>query len=278
MLNTHSIGLGLRQEFLYELLEVNPKPIDFLEIAPENWIKIGGKRKKQFEAYTEKYPFVLHGLSLSIGGSDPLNTQFIKEVKAFMDQYHIDTYSEHLSYCSDQQGYIYDLLPIPFTEEAVEYVSKRIIQVQDIIERPLALENASYYAAPDQRLSEIDFIKQIIERTNCKLLLDVNNVYVNSVNHGYDPKAFIQQIPKDKIEYLHIAGHYQKAPDLIIDTHGAKIKDSVFDLLNFTYETHGVLPTLLERDFNIPPLPELLLETDQIKAIQTQFIDEVSSL
>jgi hypothetical protein len=177
-------------------------------------------------------------------------------------------FSEHLSYCSDH-GQLYDLMPIPFTEEAVNYVAQRIRQAQDILERRIAIENVSYYAAPFQALSEIDFINAVLEQADCDLLLDVNNVYVNSVNHQYDPYAFIASLPAGRIAYMHIAGHYQESESLIVDTHGADVIDRVWDLLDFTYQTHGRQPTLLERDFNLPPLAELLNEVRMIRDYQS---------
>lgn len=249
MLDHQAIGLGLRQEFFDALLQ-NPQGVDFIEIAPENWIGIGGRRAHLLEKYREQFPIVLHGLSLSIGGISPLNIDFIKRIKAFMREHQITVYSEHLSYCSDQQGYLYDLLPLPFSDEMVKHVATRIQQVQDILECPLILENASYYAAPGQTLSEIDFIQAVVSESGCQLLLDVNNVYVNSVNHGYDPRQFIKQIPRDNIHYIHVAGHWQKSPQLIIDTHGEDVIDPVWQLLCYCYQTHGLFPTLLERDFN----------------------------
>lgn len=246
----------------------NPQGVDFIEIAPENWIGIGGRRAHLLKKYREQFPIVLHGLSLSIGGTAPLNIDFIKRIKAFMREHHINIYSEHLSYCSDHQGYLYDLLPLPFSDEMVAHVVKRIKQVQDILECPLILENASYYAAPGQILSEMDFIHAIVSESDCRLLLDVNNVYVNSVNHSYDSRQFIEQIPSDKIHYIHVAGHWQKSPQLIIDTHGEDVIDPVWQLLHYCYLTHGFFPTLLERDFNLPPLTSLKSELQTIKCIQ----------
>ncbi|WP_440994083.1 HvfB family MNIO-type RiPP peptide maturase [Cysteiniphilum litorale] len=269
MLDHQAIGLGLRQEFFDALLQ-NPQGVDFIEIAPENWIGIGGRRAHLLKKYREQFPIILHGLSLSIGGVSPLNIDFIKRIKAFMREHQITIYSEHLSYCSDQQGYLYDLLPLPFSEEMVKHVTTRIEQVQDILECPLILENASYYAAPGQILSEIDFIQAVVSESGCQLLLDVNNVYVNSVNHGYDPQQFIKQISSDKIDYIHVAGHWQKSPELIIDTHGEDVIDPVWQLLCYCYQTHGFFPTLLERDFNLPPLASLKLELQTIAQIQQQ--------
>jgi uncharacterized protein (UPF0276 family) len=190
-----------------------------------------------------------------------------------MDEHQIRAYSEHLSYCTDD-GHLYDLMPIPFTEEAVRYVVARIGQVQDMIGQRMAIENVSYYAAPGAELSEIDFINAVITEADCDLLLDVNNIYVNSVNHHYDPIEFLQALPGDRIAYGHIAGHYNEAEDLIIDTHGASIIGDVWDLLAKAYELFGVFPTLLERDFNIPPVEELLVEVQKIRDIQAKWDQE----
>ncbi len=260
----HGAGLGLRRGMLEQMQTLNQDSVDFLEVAPENWMNVGGRLGKTFRQFTERFTFACHGLSLSIGSPDPLDVTFIKAVKAFMDLHGIDVYSEHLSYCSFN-GHMYDLLPIPFTPEAATYVAKRVIQVQDILERPLILENVSTYASPGQEMSELDFTLDVFAQAKCPMLLDVNNVYVNSINHGYDAQAFIKALPSDAIEYIHIAGHLDEAEDLLIDTHGASIKPSVWQLLKLAYDIHGVKPTLLERDFNFPPMGELLTEIDQIK-------------
>ena len=260
-------GLGLRREIIDEAETADLSPVSFMEVAPENWIGVGGTYGKQFRRFTERYDFVAHGLSLSIGGPSALDTDFVKNVAQFIKQHDIKCYSEHLSYCSDD-GHMYDLMPIPFTEEAVHYVAKRIMQVQDIIGQKLAIENVSYYAAPGQQLSEIEFINAVISEADCDLLLDVNNIYVNSINHSYDAVNFLKQLPGERIAYGHIAGHYNEADDLIIDTHGADIIDNVWQLLEKSYQIFGVFPTLLERDFNIPAIPELLTEVKQISSIQ----------
>lgn len=252
---------------LPQLLESMPASIDFFEVAPENWIPFGGKLQKQFRQLTEQQRFICHGLSLSIGSPDPLDVIFLKQVKQFLREHKIALYSEHLSYCSGG-GHLYDLMPIPFTQEAVHYVAKRIRQVQDILEQPLILENVSYYAAPGQQMSEQDFTLAVLAEADCQLLLDVNNIYVNSVNHGYNAEAFLQAMPSARIAYYHIAGHFKQAEDLLIDTHGAAVIDPVWQLLAKAYQQHGVKPTLLERDFNIPDLAELGRELAQIKALQ----------
>ena len=266
------VGLGLRREMLDELLEHVPKQIDFLEVAPENWLKLGGRFKKQFKTLTDANNFVCHGLSLSIGSPEPLDIEFIKSLKVFFDQHNIKMFSEHLSYCSGQ-GHMYDLMPIPFTEEAIAHVAPRIKQVQDILERPIAMENVSYYGAPGQELSELEFTTEILEQADCKLLLDVNNIYVNSINHGYDANTFLAGLPTKRIAYGHVAGHYNEANDLIVDTHGADVIDPVWELLDKAYKVHGVFPTLLERDFNIPEINVLTKELDIIIQLQQKYLN-----
>jgi len=266
--NIGMIGLGLRSEFLGSLLNYENKPVDFLEVAPENWIGIGGKRLNYFKSYSEIYPIICHGLSLSIGGPKPIDINFLKKLKTFFKEFNISFYSEHLSFCSDFNGHMYDLMPMPFTEEAINFISKRIIQVQDILERSLALENVSYYTNALGDMSEIEFINAILNETGCSLLLDINNVYANSINHNYDPNDFLEQIPKEKISYFHIAGHWQKDKNLIIDTHGDDVSAPVWNLLEFAYKKFGIVPTLLERDNDVPDISILLKETDIIKKIQ----------
>ncbi len=263
----HHTGLGLRRSFLTEIVDTPPENVNFYEVAPENWITIGGKLGKQFRALTERFDFVCHGLSLSIGSTDPLDEKFVHDVKGFMHQHKIKFYSEHLSYCS-HQGHLYDLMPIPFTSEAVTHVANRIQRVQDILEQKIAIENVSYYAAPGQEMDEIDFFNAVIDEADCDVLIDVNNIYVNSINHGYDAETFLRSIPSDRIAYAHIAGHYVEADDFLIDTHGADVIDPVWKLLAKAYELYGVFPTLLERDFNIPSLDILLKEVDTIRSIQ----------
>jgi len=267
----HGAGLGLRRGQLMKSLEKQTTvQVNFMEVAPENWIGLGGSLGKRFRKFTERYPFSCHGLSLNIGGPAPLDEIFLQQLKQFLATHQIRCYSEHLSYCADQ-GHLYDLMPIPFTEEAIYYVAARIRQIQDILEQRIAIENVSYYAAPGQEMEEIDFIKGVLEEADCDLLLDVNNIYVNSINHGYDAEAFLKALPGERIAYGHIAGHYNEAQDLIVDTHGADIIDSVWQLLEVAYESFGVFPTLLERDFNIPPLATLLNEVDVIAKIQAKW-------
>lgn len=260
-------GLGLRRSLLKSLDTITPSDIQFMEIAPENWIGIGGRLKKQLRSYTERFPFVCHGLSLSIGSPAPLNTELLYAIKDFLSEHHIRYYSEHLSYSSDS-GQLYDLLPIPFTEEAVNYVAGRIQQAQDILGQRIAIENASYYCAPQQEMTESEFINAVIKKADCALLLDVNNVYVNSVNHNYDAIEFLKNLPGARTAYIHIAGHYKESENLRVDTHGANVIPDVWELLQIAYKQFGIKPTLLERDFNIPPISELLNELNLIRQYQ----------
>ncbi len=262
-------GLGLRRGLMDELKAALPAQVDFMEIAPENWMRMGGRLAKSLREFTERYDFLCHGLSLSLGSPDPLDEDFIRDVGAFLRTHNIKAYSEHLSYCG-AGGHMYDLMPIPFTTESVRYVSERIQRVQDILGQRLIIENVSAYAEPGKRMEEIEFVTDILKSADCDLLLDVNNVFVNSRNHGGDPYEYIAAMPTERIRYCHIAGHFEEADDLLVDTHGMTVKDDVWRLLEFTYQQHGVIPTLLERDFNFPPLSELLQEVDRIHAIQDQ--------
>ncbi|PCI21951.1 MAG: hypothetical protein COB62_02285 [Piscirickettsiaceae bacterium] len=263
-------GLGLRRAFIGPLSEKPATNVDFYECVPENWIRFGGQYGKQFRAITERFPFVSHGLSLSLGSPDPLDVDFVRDIRDFLKQHQIKIYTEHLTYCSDG-GHMYDLMPIPFTEEAVDYVAARIIQVQDILGQQIAIENASYYAAPGKEMDEIDFINAVLEKADCKLLIDINNIYVNSVNHKYNAEEFMKQLPGERISYAHIAGHYHESEDIIIDSHGTTVIDPVWRLLDSAYKHFGVFPTLLERDLNIPPLADLLDEVDLIHQAQMNY-------
>jgi hypothetical protein len=261
-------GLGLRRGLIDALMENPPAEIDFMEVAPENWIRVGGKLGKKFRFFTERYPFLLHGLSLSIGGPAALDESLLLDIKTFMNEHGIQSYSEHLSYCGDD-GHLYDLMPIPFTDDAVSYVAARIRRAQDILERRMAIENVSYYAPADTSLSEIDFIRAVLEEADCDLLLDINNIVVNSINHNYDAREFLLAMPKERLRYFHQAGHYVEAEDLRIDTHGAAVGDAAWSLLAEAYAHFGPVPTLLERDFNFPPVEQLLGEVRRIKTMQS---------
>ncbi len=260
-------GLGLRRPLADKLMAHPPSDIDFMEIAPENWIHVGGALGKKLRFFTERYPFLIHGLSLSIGSPAPLDEQLVRDIKEFMAEHNILMYSEHLSYCGDD-GHLYDLMPIPFTDDAVKYVAGRVQRVQDILEQRIALENVSYYAPTDSSMSEKDFLLAVLEEADCDLMLDINNIVVNSINHEYDTGDFLRDMPAERIRYFHIAGHHVEAPDLRIDTHGSAVDDQSWQLLSDAYDLFGPVPTLLERDFNFPPIDELLGEVRRIRQLQ----------
>ena len=269
--NLRGAGLGFRRDHLVALEQQVPDCIDFFEIAPENWIGTDPSSAKRLRAFTERFPFVCHGLSLSLGGLTPLNTDLLGKIKHFMREHHIPLYTEHLSWCSDH-GQLYDLLPIPFTADAIKHTVARIRQTQDILGQQIGIENASFYLqAPISEMDEATFINAVLTEADCLLHLDVNNVYVNSVNHTYDPYEFLRKLPKERVVYIHTAGHYQQAPNLLIDTHGAPVIDPVWALLDFTYAEFGVFPTLLERDYHIPPLEELVPEVQHIASLQRKY-------
>lgn len=265
-------GLGLRRTLMGPLTSWEGPLPAFLEVAPENWMGVGGRLGRSFRAYTERYPFACHGLSLSLGSTDPLDFDFLDALRKFLRLHGVRCYSEHLSYCSDR-GHLYDLMPIPFTAEAVHHVAGRIRQVQDRLGQRIAIENVSYYAAPARELTELEFLNAVLEEADCDLLLDVNNVYVNSINHGYDAEGFLDGIPGERIRYGHVAGHFVAAEDLLVDTHGAAVVDPVWRLLAAAYERFGCFPTLLERDFNLPPLATLMTELGQLAGVQAAAVE-----
>ncbi|MCX8081530.1 MAG: DUF692 domain-containing protein [Bacteroidia bacterium] len=264
------VGLGFRKDFAEEFLEKNFPTPDFIELAPENWIGMGGYWKKILDRAADRFKIFTHGLSLSIGSPDPLDIPYIRKIKKFLDDYQITLYSEHLSYSQCDNAHLYDLLPIPFTEDAVRHIVPRIKTVQDILERPLILENVSYYTPVAAEIPEHEFITAIIRESGCCMLLDVNNVFVNAFNHGYDAHEFILKLPLDKVAYIHIAGHEKVSDDLIIDTHGQDVIPPVYELLDYTLKFIKPVPVLLERDFNIPELDELDNELQMIRNIYSK--------
>ena len=291
-------GLGYRRDLADDFLNLSSNnAIQFMEIAPENWVKMGGAARYKFDQAAEKYPLAVHGLSLSLGGQAPLDRELLKNTKALMTQYNSTFFSEHLSYC-ECEGHLYDLLPMPFTEEAVKHVAQRIRYVQDFLELQISLENTSYYLhSPTSTMNEVEFLNAIAQEADCGIHLDVNNIYVNGVNHGLlDPYVFLDQVDVKRVNYIHIAGHdeehsaaqvvedlegesfnkikgaYRHLPELLIDTHGEAVKGTVWDLLEYAYQRLPVIPpTLLERDFNFPPFAELYAEVEHIAQLQQKY-------
>lgn len=291
-------GLGYRRDLADDFLNLSSNnAIQFMEVAPENWVKMGGAARYKFDQAAEKYPLAVHGLSLSLGGQAPLDRELLKNTKALMAQYNSTFFSEHLSYC-ECEGHLYDLLPMPFTEEAVKHVAQRIRYVQDFLELQISLENTSYYLhSPTSTMNEVEFLNAIAQEADCGIHLDVNNIYVNGVNHGLlDPYVFLDQVDVKRVNYIHIAGHdeehsaaqvvedlegesfnkikgaYRHLPELLIDTHGEAVKGTVWDLLEYAYQRLPVIPpTLLERDFNFPPFAELYAEVEHIAQLQQKY-------
>jgi uncharacterized protein (UPF0276 family) len=261
------IGLGYRRDFAEEFLKGDNIKPDFIEFAPENWMEIGGYWKKQLDMIVEKYPIFSHGLSLSIGSPEPLDMDFLKKLKKFLNENNIKIYSEHLSFAKCDNAHLYDLLPVPFRHDAVKHIAKRVHQVQDFLEREIVLENVSYYTEVAAEMDEATFINNVVKESGCGLLLDVNNVYVNAFNHKYDAREFIEKLPLENVRYIHMAGHQQVSDDLIIDTHGEAIIDPVYDLFEFTLSKIEPVPVLLERDFNIPEMEELQGEMGHLRKI-----------
>ncbi|WP_019520442.1 HvfB family MNIO-type RiPP peptide maturase [Faucicola boevrei] len=285
----HGAGLGFRRELIHELRQADLSDVDFFEVSPENWMTsqglMGGRFNAMLKEFTERFNFSCHGLSLSIGGSGELNVPFVKNIAKFLDYHNIALFTEHLAWCSDTQGHLYDLFPVACTDEAVMWVASRIKQIQDILGRQIAIENASYYYQPKiSTLSDSEFITCIVQEADCLLHLDVNNIYVNSQNFGFDAKNYLQSLPLERTCYLHIAGHYQDN-DLLIDTHGNAVIDPVWGLLDHAYaliyqktqKNPCLLPTCLERDFNFPPLTDLLDEVKIIHQKQHGFCEQSAS-
>lgn len=259
-------GLGLRRDFIDELALTHERP-DWLEITPENWFFTPHRYQNTFEQMMGEYAVIAHGVSLSIGSPEPVDKSFLMQMKAFLDRYNIAHYSEHLSFSSLAGKQTYELLPLPMTKAMIEHLAGKITQVQDILQRPLILENASYYISPYSEMAEVDFLCEVLERSNTKLLLDVNNVYVNSVNHAFDPDVYISHIPPSRVAYMHIAGHLEyPEEELLLDTHGEAVCENVWDLLERTLKTHRA-PVMIERDNNIPPLHELMEEFKTLQSI-----------
>ena len=291
-------GLGYRRDLADDFLNLSSNnAIQFMEVAPENWVKMGGAARYKFDQAAERYPLAVHGLSLSLGGQAPLDRELLKNTKALMTQYNSTFFSEHLSYC-ECEGHLYDLLPMPFTEEAVKHVAQRIRYVQDFLGLQISLENTSYYLhSPTSTMNEVEFLNAIAQEADCGIHLDVNNIYVNGVNHGLlDPYIFLDQVDVKRVNYIHIAGHdeehsaaqvvedlegesfnkikgaYRHLPELLIDTHGEAVKGTVWDLLEYAYQRLPVIPpTLLERDFNFPPFAELYAEVEHIAQLQQRY-------
>jgi uncharacterized protein len=272
------VGLGLRRAHFDALLNDLPPEIEWFEVAPENYMDIGGRLYKDFCELASKRPVRTHSVAMSLGSLDPLNRIFLKQLKEFIRKHKVPFHSDHICFSSFKGVQFDDLLPLPFTWEAVKHIAKRIRQAQDILEVPLAVENASYYCPSGAaEMTEPEFISAVLEEADCGLLLDVNNIYVNSINHRFDPENFLQQMPLDRIVYVHIAGHYQKRSNFILDTHGAEIIDPVWKILDRLCQLKPQASVIIERDNNIPPLEELRPELEMAHRLVRQYNKRVKN-
>jgi len=230
----------------------------------------GGRFPAALAACAERWPIVTHGLTMSLGGRDPLAADYLRTLRSFARDVKTPWHSDHLCFGIVDGVALHDLLPLPFTEEAADHVAARVVEAERALEVPMAVENISYYASPDAHergMDEADFARAVVERASCSLLLDVNNVYVNSKNHGFDPREMIAKMPLDRVVQIHVAGHDESDPELVIDTHAEPLKNEVYDLLAFTLARTGPVPVLLERDDNFPPWEELCAEVKRLDAI-----------
>ena len=259
-------GLGLRSAYYQQILEQSPD-VDWFEVVSENFMVQGGKALYYLDAIAERYPLVMHGVSLSIGGPHALDPDYLKKLKQLADRVKPAWVSDHLCWSRGNAHQLHDLLPLPYTAESLEYIAGRVSQVQDVLQRPLVLENvSSYVRAASDEFSEWEFLAALSRESGCELLLDVNNVYVSSRNHGFDPWAFIQGLPAEKVRQLHLAGHNDYG-DYVIDTHDHPVSDPVWALYQRTLEHIGPVATLLERDDHFPPFEELLAELHKAREL-----------
>ena len=259
-------GLGLRSAYYQQILEQSPD-VDWFEVVSENFMVQGGKALYYLDAIAERYPLVMHGVSLSIGGPHALDPDYLKQLKQLADRVKPAWISDHLCWSRGNAHQLHDLLPLPYTAESLEYIAGRVAQVQDVLQRPLVLENvSSYVRAASDDFTEWEFLAALSRVSGCELLLDVNNVYVSSRNHGFDPWTFIESLPKDKVRQLHLAGHSDYG-DYVIDTHDHPVSDPVWALYQRTLEHFGPVATLLERDDHFPPFEELLDELQKAREL-----------
>ncbi len=259
-------GLGLRSTYYQQILQQSPD-VDWFEVVSENFMVQGGKALYYLDAIAERYPLVMHGVSLSIGGPHALDPDYLKQLKQLADRVKPAWISDHLCWSRGNAHQLHDLLPLPYTAESLEYIAGRVAQVQDVLQRPLVLENvSSYVRAASDDFTEWEFLAALTRVSGCELLLDVNNVYVSSRNHGFDPWTFIQSLPKDKVRQLHLAGHSDYGA-YVIDTHDHPVSDPVWALYQRTLEHFGPVATLLERDDHFPPFEELLDELQKAREL-----------
>ena len=269
------VGLGLRWDFLEEVVDGPPLPIDFFEVSPENYMRRGGYYPEQLEKLAERYPLVTHGLTLSIGAESALDAVYLRELSVEVARTRSPFHSDHLCFSSLGPRSLHELLPLQHSRQNAERVASRARQMSDRLGVPFALENITYYVHPGRaELSELDFLNGVLARSEVGLLLDVNNVYVNSLNHGFDARAFIAGLDLSRVMEIHVAGHTRRPSGLVLDTHGAPVADPVLSLLDFTLRRTGPVPVLLERDNDVPPLANLLTELASLRAVYDAALGE----
>jgi uncharacterized protein (UPF0276 family) len=267
-------GLGLRPEYYEDILAGQP-PVDWFEILSENYLVDGGKPLHYLARIKERYPLVMHGVSLSIGGTDPLNRDYLRRLKSLADYVQPRWISDHLCWTGEGGRNLHDLMPLPYTEEAVRHVAERVAQVQDFLGRRILLENVSSYVSyRHSAMAEWDFLGAVAERADCLILLDVNNIHVSAVNHGFAAEDYLYGVPARRVWQLHLAGHTDYG-DLIIDTHDHPVADAVWDLYAKALTRFGAVSAMIERDDRFPPFAELLDELARARAIGTQVLGDI---
>jgi uncharacterized protein (UPF0276 family) len=263
------VGLGLRWDFLEEVLDGPAQDIAFFEVSPENYLGRGGYYPSALERIAERYPIVTHGLTLSVGAIDEPDPAYLSALKVEVERLASPWHSDHLCFSSSGERVLHELLPLKFSVENLQRVAERARRMAGLLERPFALENITYYVHPGKpELTELQFLQGVLEASDVRLLLDVNNVYVNAQNHGFDPYAFIAGLPLERVVEIHVAGHQTLDSGLLLDTHGQAVADPVLELLEWTIERVGPVPVLLERDNDVPELSELLAELSVLREIQ----------
>lgn len=262
------IGIGLRHALATQTFEVEVPEIQWLEIHPENYVGRGGRFRRILDQARERWPLVTHGLTMGFGAVEPAEADYVEPLRRFLREQGVPWHSEHLCFSGSDGVFLHDLLPLPCTQEALEVAVRRVREARERLELPVAIENISYYAHPaPAEMDECDFLVRVLQEADARLLLDVNNVFVNSVNHGFDPRAYIERIPAERVVQIHVAGHTVRPEGLIIDTHGEAVRDEVYSLLEFALRRVGEVPVLLERDQNFPPFEELVAEVQRLDAI-----------
>lgn len=269
-------GLGLRVHHYETILASNPD-VDWFEVLSENYLVPGGKPRHYLDRIRERYPIVMHGVSLSVGGSDPLNRDYLKQLRALADEIQPRWISDHLCWTGTDGINLHDLLPLPYTEEALRHVVRRVGEVQEALGRRLLLENvSSYLAYTHSEMSEWEFLREVAQQADCLILLDINNVYVSGHNHGFDPAEYIDAIPVNRVQQFHLAGHRHQG-EYIVDTHDEPVIDPVWALYAHALRRFGPVSTMIERDDNIPPLAELVAELDQARDIARRTFSRVAA-